>query len=352
MSWCGLEGHDDVVDRFRKSLARGRLGSTFLFVGKPGIGKRQFARRLAQALLCERVSADDLSPCLGCDSCLQIDADSHPDVEQISKPDDKSSLPLELFVGDRAHRNQEGLCHRISLRPSHGDRRIAIIDDADFLNQESANCLLKTLEEPPPRSVLILIATSEQTQLPTIRSRCQTVRFKPLPASFIVSHLQNAHPELDTSRVEEVAWLSEGSLEQAVEFLDEDLQGFREELWSMLGRTDAPDSVALAKSVTAFVESAGKEAPKRRKRLRHVIRLFILYFRQLMLTSYSVSGDVRGLLAEQTSGTHEAGRGRGAESVVDRCLRALNEVDANANLATLIECWIDDLTAAQLAANR
>ena len=75
---------------------------------------------------------------------------------------------------------REGLCHDIALKPFRGGRKIAIIDDADYLNQEGANCLLKTLEEPPEKSVIILIGTSQQRQLPTIRSRCQIVRFAPL----------------------------------------------------------------------------------------------------------------------------------------------------------------------------
>ena len=76
---------------------------------------------------------------------------------------------------------REGLCYDIALKPYSGRRKVAIIDDADYLNKEGANCLLKTLEEPPPKSLLILIGTSEQRQLPTIRSRCQIVRFQPLP---------------------------------------------------------------------------------------------------------------------------------------------------------------------------
>ena len=72
---------------------------------------------------------------------------------------------------------REGLCHDISLKPYSGRRKVAVIDDADYLNQEGANALLKTLEEPPPKSLLILIGTSEQRQLPTIRSRCRRLRW-------------------------------------------------------------------------------------------------------------------------------------------------------------------------------
>ena len=169
--WQGILGHDDVAEHFRATLHRGRLASTYLFVGPAGIGKRRFALALAKALLCQ--NADDLAlePCGRCESCRLFDAGSHPDLDLVGLPKDKSTLPLELFIGDKEHRNQDGLCHRIALRPFLGGRKVAIIDDADRFSQESANCLLKTLEEPPPRSLVILIGTSPSKQLPTIRSR-------------------------------------------------------------------------------------------------------------------------------------------------------------------------------------
>ncbi|MDG2384186.1 MAG: DNA polymerase III subunit [Pirellulaceae bacterium] len=344
MSWCGVEGHDEVVDRFRTSLFRGRLASTFLFVGRSGIGKRLFARRLAQALLCEQSEEAKFQPCLACNSCVQIEAESHPDVEVVGKPSDKSFIPIKTFIGDREHRNQEGLCHRISLKPSQGNRRIAIIDDADHLNHEGANCLLKTLEEPPPNAVLILIGTSEQTQLPTIRSRCQTIRFRPLEHSFIQQYLVNQNLATDANQAAELSYLSEGSLDQAIEFSDQALSDFREELWTTIGQDSDIDSVSLAKVVSSFVDGAGKEAPKRRQRLRHVIRLFLMVFRHQLFQTVDAPPPSQGRL-EQVASPLSDSLTESVQNRIDRCLLALGEVDANANLATLIECWIDELYA-------
>ncbi len=131
-------------------------------------------------MLCKTRRSMPLEPCGRCESCRLFAAGSHPDLDVVGLPKDKSTLPLELFIGDKEHRNQDGLCHRIAFRPFFGGRKVAIIDDADRFSQESANCLLKTLEEPPPRSLMILIGTSPSKQLPTIRSRSQVVRFQPL----------------------------------------------------------------------------------------------------------------------------------------------------------------------------
>jgi len=189
MTWHGVEGHDDVVEQFRRALQRRRLASSFLFAGPEGIGKRTFALTLARALLCRNRPEEMLDPCGECPACAQVLAGTHPDLEQVAKPKDRAFIPLELLIGDKEHRGREGLCHNISLKPYMGGRKIAIIDDADHLNPEGANCLLKTLEEPPPKSVLILIGTSPAKQLPTIRSRCQLIRFRPLPADVVAELL-------------------------------------------------------------------------------------------------------------------------------------------------------------------
>ena len=185
MAWHGIEGHDEIVEQFRRAVARRRLASSFLFVGPPGVGKRTFAWKLAQALLCQTNPEERFDPCERCPSCVQTAVMSHPDVQMIGKPDDRAFIPLELILGDKEHRRQEGLCRHIALKPFLSSRKVAIIDDADYLNAEGANALLKTLEEPPPQSILIPIGTSPSKQLPTIRSRCQLIRFNPLPADVV-----------------------------------------------------------------------------------------------------------------------------------------------------------------------
>src|SRR5581483_1510034 len=129
---------------------------------------------------------------------------------------DRSSIPLALLIGDDAPRMREGLCHDIALKPFMGGRKVAIIDDADALNEEGANCLLKTLEEPPARSVLILIGTSTDKQLPTIRSRCQIVRFGGLEPNTIAEIVASRGLIADVHQARRLAEFSEGSIERAL----------------------------------------------------------------------------------------------------------------------------------------
>ena len=281
MAWHGILGHDDVAQQFRQAIGRGRLASSFLFAGPAGIGKLTFAVKLGQSLLCLQRPEAALDPCECCPSCLQVAAGTHPDLEIVSKPEDKSFLPLELFIGDKEHRMKEGLCRKIALRPFLGGRKIAIIDDADFLNAEGANCLLKTLEEPPPQSLLILIGTSAAKQLPTIRSRCQLIRFRPLRTEQVEELLLSRGLVAEPSEAQRLAAASEGSVQRAMELADAELWDFRDKLQQRLAEPQM-DGVGLAKTVMALIEEAGKDAPVKRRRMRQIARFTADFYRAVL----------------------------------------------------------------------
>jgi DNA polymerase-3 subunit delta' len=352
MSWHGIEGHDAIVARFREALVRGRLASTFLFVGPAGIGKRAFALKLAQALLCQERPESALDPCERCPACVQVAALTHPDLEIVGKPRDKSAIPVETFIGDREHRMQEGLCHRIALKPFMGGRKVAIIDDADYLNQEGANALLKTLEEPPPRSVLILIGTSADKQLPTIRSRAQIIRFQPLPQNVVARLLVDRGIMTDAAEAGRLASYSGGSIEQAAELADPELWAFRRDLLGALARWPV-EGFKTAQAVGGFIDDAGKEAPARRARSRLLIGFAIDFYRALVRRLHGHVGVEHAELAALVEQAIRNGWSpSSAVAALERSLDALNHVDRNANQATMVECWFDDLAGLSTALTR
>ena len=358
MVWHDIEGHDNVLEKLRRAVSRNRLASSFLFCGPAGVGKRTFALRFAQALLCQSQPAGTLDPCNTCPSCAMALAGTHPDIEVVAKPEDKAFLPVALFIGDDEHRGREGLCHWIGLKPFMGGRRIAIIDDADFFNDAGANCLLKTLEEPPPQSVLILIGTSPTRQLPTIRSRCQLIRFLPLSeetvARLLVSKgLVTAGTTYSGSaEAARLARFSEGSLQQAIDLADADLWSCRRTLLEKLS-AQVLDCAGLAQTVSSFVDEAGKEASARRARLRRVVAFAADFYRRLLHARSNLplpsDPELRGPLeaAVQRFGHHvpTVDDAMVAAACLERCLDALGQIDRNANQATLIEAWLDDLAA-------
>ena len=341
MSWQGLYGHDDVAQRFRVALAHGKLASTFLFVGPPGIGKRTFAQKLAAVLLCAETADEQMQACGACDNCVQLEAGTHPDLLQVSKAADRASIPLELLVGRDDKRMREGLCHDISLRPYMGRRRVALIDDADFLNAEGANALLKTLEEPPPRSVIILIGTSAEKQLPTIRSRSQIVRFRPLQDRVVAELLVAQKIVEDSDQAARVAAESAGSLARAIELADAESWQFRDRLLEQLAAPNI-DAARLVEVVSTFVGESGTDAAAARGRARLALSFAIEHFRATLREQLAAhAGSDPPADAPPFSPEVDATLAR-----IDRSLEAVVHVDRNANRNAYLAAWADETAGA------
>lgn len=274
-----LVGHDRVKERFRRTLAKGRLASTYLFVGPEGVGKRCFAERLAAALLCQNPGEDPLEPCGVCPACQLSAAGTHPDLLRVSRPEGKTTLPVDLFIGPADKRNRQGLCHDLALKPLVSDRRVAILDDADFLSVETANCLLKTLEEPPPRSLLILIGTSLARQLATIRSRSQVVRFDALSDEELTRVLTAPPADFAPAEAERLVPLARGSVSRAIELSEGALDAAREALVGCL-RAPRIDPMRLAKVLEEESKAVATEPRIRRRALAELFATAITLYHQ------------------------------------------------------------------------
>lgn len=327
--WDAIIGHDRIREWFRAAIRQNRLAGSFLLIGSPGIGKHTVALALARTLMCERAEPADMSPCGACPACIQVAAGTHPDLVQVAKPADRATIPLDLLIGPPDARMQQGFCREVRMRPIQSDRKVAILHDADYLNEEGANCLLKTLEEPPRGSVVILIGTSEQRQLPTIRSRCQVVRMGPLTnhdAQQLIQH----HHEIDAepAQVASVMDLVGGDIHAAVRILDGGADQLRQKITAHLQARNL-DPIALVRTINDHVETAGKAAPKRRAAMRDAIATAIGHYRSRL------RGDAAaGVIDPQTLNR------------LDRSIRAIREIDRMANLTTLTECFATDLATA------
>ena len=233
------------------------------------------------------------------------------------------------------------LCQHFSLKAARGRGKVVVIDDADDLNDESANCFLKTLEEPPPGSVLILIGSSTDRQKPTIVSRCQVPRFRPLPAETVAELLQ-ANGVDDPAMREVLSRLSGGSTGQALALADPELWKFRRTLLQGLTRPRF-DSIALAKAWVEFVQEAGKEAVHQRRRARLVLRLLIDFLREALVLGLNgegrAGGQDRPLLEALTSRAN-------ADQItvmLERCLEADFQIERNVGTALVLEALVDAL---------
>ncbi|MDZ4853135.1 MAG: DNA polymerase III subunit [Pirellulaceae bacterium] len=337
MLWRDYQGHLKQKKWFQQAIRQNRLASTFLMVGPDGCGKRTFSRLIAKALLCPNRDSGSLDPCQSCESCVQIDADTHPDLLQVCKPPEASSLSIELLVGSRENRLREGLCYELHMKPYHGQRRIAIIDDADTIHVEAANSMLKTLEEPPVGAAIFLISSNEQRQLSTIRSRSQIVRFQGL-SSDVISTLLIRNGLVDNkATADAIAKLADGSYARAQAFLDNDLREFRAEIRAKLAERPF-DFIAMSKAIVANIESAGKEGALRRARLKTIFSIAIEFYRSII---YQQAGHVRSLFDGE-----EAKLGLPisvANRALEICVAAQGDVDRNVTPAALLESWSTEL---------
>lgn len=164
MSLAEIIGQEKAVEILTGILVRRRIAGSYIFSGESGIGKKLTAINFAKAINC--LKNRDFDACDECESCLKIDAGSHPDLLLVS-PEDRLIKINEIRLINDA----------LSFRPFEGRKKIAIVDDADTMNIASANAFLKTLEEPPEDSMIILISSRPDRLPATIRSRCSRVNF-------------------------------------------------------------------------------------------------------------------------------------------------------------------------------
>ncbi len=333
MSLDRVRGHDALVASFGRAVRRGRLAHAYLFTGPPGVGKRLFAVELAKALLCESPPPDRFDSCGRCASCVQIDADTHPDFFQAGLPPDKHEWPIDLM---------REVLRTFALKSARAKGKVAVLDDADDFNEESANAFLKMLEEPPPRSVIILIGSSPDRQLPTILSRCQVVRFAPLPEPVVIDLLRAGGVE-DEAMLPRLARLGGGSPGQARALADPALWEFRRAFLQKL--TASPvDSVGLAKAWAEFVEEAGKESAAQRQRATLVLRLLIDFLGDTLRVQ--AGGAPRWTEADELR-TLQALAGRvdveRTLAMLERCLQGDEQIDRRVQLPLILEALTDEL---------
>ena len=201
-------GHAQVQRRLWDAAARAHLHHALLFEGPEGVGKATFARLFAQALNCERARPGDgvaLAPCGACSSCATIAAGNHPDVIWLSPDPESASGQITVDAVREVIRKLTFCLYSARFR-------VVVVDPVDALPTAAANALLKVLEEPPPDTGFFLLATRADALLSTIRSRCQRVRFAPVPTDVLTRWLQ----ERGVERAHEVARAADGSPGRAV----------------------------------------------------------------------------------------------------------------------------------------
>ena len=218
MSFKDILGHQRPITLLQRAMKNEKVVNSYLFLGSEGIGKKVVALQFAKALNCLGEEAEKGDACDHCSSCKKIDHGLHPDVLLIEPEGQNIKV-------DQVRQLQRDLAYR----PYEGKRRVCILTAADRMAPNMSNILLKTLEEPPLHTVIVLLANNSRLILPTILSRCQSIRFNPLPFPLVSKWLME-NKGLSGEEAHLLASLSEGSPGKALEIQEEIRQVQREEL--------------------------------------------------------------------------------------------------------------------------
>lgn len=253
MRFSDVRHQDRALAILRRALRSGRTPHAYLFVGPDGVGKELAARALAGRLLCGEPTGDPAADACGrCAACRLLAADGHPDFHLIHRG-------LHRLHRERTVRQSKGLylvvdvirhfvIEPAALKPAQGPRRVFVIRDAERMNDEAQNALLKTLEEPPGTAVLILLTTAASRLLPTIRSRCQEVPFGLLPTEFVASEL-TTRLHLKSEAAQTLARLSDGRLGVALRWHQRGLLSALDAVGATLDHVTAGDPEGFARAL-------------------------------------------------------------------------------------------------------
>jgi len=276
-------GQYRIINFLKDSIARSSLAHAYLLVGPPHIGKMTLALDLASALNC----GEDAPPCGSCRACQRIQQGKYPDVIVIDKYAGRELKDRRKATEIGIDTVRELLQRGSNLPPYEGNFKVYIIDDADLMSAEAANCLLKTLEEPPQHVIILLLASRENALLPTVVSRCQRFELKPVAVAEIESQLQK-YDSVNPDKIKLLSRLSGGCLGWAISALNDD---------SYLQNRD----LRLGEFASFLTRSWSdrlsyiQQVPPDRNNVEEMIKLWLSWCRDVMLLKYNCEDAVTNL---------------------------------------------------------
>lgn len=357
----------------QRALSGDRLPHAYLFHGPDGVGKELLARGLAQLLLCGQPStveipAEDVTAvgverlraaCGSCDACRLVRAETHPDLHLVHRylsrehPDSEVRRRKGLDLGIDVLRHF--VIERVGLKPNQGRAKVFIIREADRITNAAQNALLKTLEEPPSATFIILLARSVDRLLPTTRSRCSSVRFDALPLSFVAARLEQLAPELEEPARAWYARFGGGSLGRSLECIEAKLYELNQRLTPRLAELPRAPGALNVKTLTDESKELGdvyrmrdpdiSDTEATRRGLKTLLHLAATWYADVLhagsgtADTLLVNTAARDLLSQAQADLSPAAAGK----AVNRIAEAERQLDLNAHTQLCLESLLHAL---------
>lgn len=314
-SFAGILGNELIKEQFKKGIEGGQLKHTYMLAGEKGIGKKTMAEAFLLELFCQDKGKDG-EPCLSCPECKKILSGNHPDIIYITHKKEKT-----ISVDDI----REQIIDTIEIRPFSSRYKVYVIPDAELMNEEAQNAMLKTLEEPPEYVIILLLANDERKFLDTIRSRVFIEKMKPLTDSAIRQYLKE-HFDTDDEKAEICIAFSKGILGRAIElYTSEEFSDWYQRLMKIVRNIKSMSSVDIHIEIAKLRDSCPD--------LLEALDLLELWYRDV--TMYMVTRDLNGLVfyGEAKALMNMASRSSygGVQEIMNRIETCRNRLKANVN---------------------
>ena len=318
-NYSDIIGHEDIVKHFKNSIELGKVSHAYILNGEKGSGKKTMASIVAKSLQCEEGGPD---PCGKCHSCIQAESGNQPDIIWV-----KHESPNNISVDEI----RQQIVNDVDLKPYSSRYKIYIVPDAQLMNQQAQNALLKTLEEPPEYAIIMLLANSISKFLPTVLSRSLVLNFKPVEPLQLVEYLTSSLG-IDQRKARFCTDFAQGNLGKAVRL------AISPEYNDIL-----EDSVRILRRIQDMemddVVTAVKNLAKYKLDVTDYMDIMIMWFRDILMVK--ISNSPNKLLFKDEYSVMKKQASKMSYEGVEEVLRALNKVkirlEANVNFDIAME---------------
>lgn len=270
-------GHEQIIEHLKTAISMSKVSHAYIFNGPDKSGKRMLAEAFARALLCETKDREDADGCGECKSCKQAVAYNHPDIIYV-----QHEKPNVISVDDiRTQLNND-----IVIKPYSSKYKVYIVDEAEKMNPQAQNALLKTIEEPPEYAIILLLTTNADQFLPTILSRCITLHLKTVKEDVMKAYLMQVH-QIPDYQAEVCAAFAQGNVGAAIGLASsEDFNEMKKDALSVVKKIDTTSIYDIA--------TVSKEVAAYKNEINNYFDLMMIWYRDVLYMK--ASGDVNNLI--------------------------------------------------------